>query len=183
MPKIAKYHSHFSLRGNLTSLLLVIILLFNVCGYFILFNVVQKNIRREIRVRIREGTRESELTLIEVSGFNDPEIKWIEPDKEFTYHGNMYDVVKIARKGGKQLYYCIDDVKEKELIVDFQKKHESNQKARKLLSNITTVFTLPISSPFHINEASEQAFCVSYFDIKSKIREVADPPPKAVFTV
>jgi hypothetical protein len=176
-----KYDHLQKLKGRLSSLILVSILAFNVCGYYIYFNLAQDNIRREIRARIREGSKEKDLTVIEISGDSANEIRWIKPNKEFTYQGNMYDVVKIKQRNGRKAYYCINDTKENKLIADFSRKCESNQKARKLVSSFSQNYVFQPESLFHINETSNHDFTILSFDIRSKIKEVCVPPPKYSF--
>jgi hypothetical protein len=180
MHKEVKYHVSFTLREKLSSLLLVIILLFNVCGYYIFFNVVQNNIRHDIKEQIRAGMTESELTMIEITVQNEAEIRWIEHNREFTYRGNMYDVVKIKPVRDGKILYCINDIRERKLITDFAKKNESNQKVRKLLSNFSNNFLPQPGMLRYINESSDQDFLLYTFDIQSKIKETADPPPKLI---
>jgi len=180
MQKEIKYFGSYKVTGKLSSLLLVIILLFNVCGYYIIFNVVQNNIRHDIKEQIREGMTESELTMIEITVQNEAEIRWIEHNREFTYRGNMYDVVKIKPVRDGKILYCINDIRERKLITDFAKKNESNQKAKKLLGNFSTNFLPQPGLLRYINESSDQDFLLYTFDIQSKIKETADPPPKLI---
>jgi len=179
MTSFLRYCSYNSIQGKLTCFCLVLILLFNVCGYHIFFNLAQSNLRREIKTRIREGLNEDELTFIEVSARNDAEIMWIKPKKEFSYHGNRYDVVKINYKDGRTYIHCINDIKENKLITEYSKNSESNQKARKLLNNIFTCFVANIDLFFHIRETSDHDYYSYQSDLNLIIKEIADPPPKS----
>jgi hypothetical protein len=164
--------------GKSTSFLLIIILLFNVCGYFILFDVLQEKNHRDIKARINQGIREKELTVIELNSINVSEIKWIEANKEFTWQGNMYDVVKFDIRNGTRCIYCINDTRERKLVREFEDQNDQAQKTRKLLTNFSLVF-LPHPSPIpFILESSDQDFCINQSIITTKIREIADPPPK-----
>jgi hypothetical protein len=164
--------------GKAAPLMMIIILLFNVCGYFILYDVLQAKTHREIKARINAGINEKELTVIELNSLNAAEIHWIEADKEFTWHGNMYDVVKSDIKNGVKQIYCLNDTKERKLIKEFEDKNDQAQKTRKLLTNFSLVFLpQPSSNPF-ITESTDQDFFTRQSYIKSKIREIADPPPK-----
>jgi hypothetical protein len=177
-PECLKYHVKALIRGKIASLLMLLIFLFNVCGYYICFQFVQSEIRREIQARIREGLDNSELTVITVSANDNLEVRWIKPDKEFTYHGSLYDVVKTELKNGKIVYHCINDSREKKLINDFNKKNESNQKSRKILTSHNTSYFAQFRALAHINEISDRDFYSMPFDYISRIKEVSDPPPK-----
>jgi hypothetical protein len=167
-------------KGKIISLLLLTIMLFSVCGYFVLFNLAQNQIQREIKSRIRHGLIDSELTIIEVTVQNATEIRWIKPGKEFTYRGNMYDVVTVTEKNGKTLLKCINDIREKKLIRDFAKNAESSQKARKLINNISLTYIFQEEFYHNINETSNHEYYTRPNDLASKIIEIADPPPKSI---
>jgi hypothetical protein len=169
-----------SFRKFLASALLLFFL-FNIGGYFIWYNIARSNIQKEIKQEIRKGLAEKDLTQISVPVGDESAIAWIKPGKEFTYAGAMYDVVKSEIRKGRKIYYCIDDVKEKKLVAGFAKMNESNQKARKLLSNFQYIFVIQPGSYYHINETTDHEFCISPFEISLNDVEITLPPPKAVF--
>jgi hypothetical protein len=152
--------------------------LFNIGGYYVWFNVIKNKLQKEIRQEIRQGLSEKDLTLIVVPADDESGICWIKPGKEFTYQGNMFDVVKTKINGNKKFYYCINDIKEKKLIADFSKFHGLAQKTRKLLGNFNYVFVLKTESLFHINETSNHDYFIKSLDAASNIEEVTVPPPK-----
>jgi hypothetical protein len=155
--------------------------LFNIGGYFIWFNIIKNKIQKEIRQEIRKGLSEKDLILITVAVNEESEICWIKPGKEFSYRGEMFDVVKIKTSSDKKFFYCINDSKEKKLISGFEKAHESNQKARKLLGNFQYIFVIQPEPLLHINETSNHEYCIKSFDAPSNIEEVTVPPPKFTF--
>jgi hypothetical protein len=165
------------------SVIILMFFLFNIGGYYLWFSFLKFNIQKEIRREIRQGLSENDLTLITVPFNDESGICWIKPGKEFTYRGEMYDVVKIKISNDKKFFYCINDIKEKKLIADFSKANASNQKARKLLGNFLYLYVIQPESFFHINETSNHDFCIKSFDTSSNIEEVAVPPPKLTFPV
>jgi hypothetical protein len=164
--------------GKTISLLLIIVLFFNISGHYIYFNVLQNNIRHEIKTRIRHGLHESELTIIEITAQNQTELTWIKPQKEFTYRGDMYDVVKVIEKNGTRYFHCINDTKENKLIREFAKRAESSQKARRLLSNISLTYIFQEEFYDNIIETSDHEYYTQPFNLTSKIKDTSDPPPK-----
>lgn len=155
--------------------------LFNIGGYYLWFSYVKNNIQKEIRREIRQGLSEKDLTLISMPVNDESGICWIKPGKEFTFNGKMYDVVKITINNNRKFYYCIDDVKEKNLIAGFSKIPESNQKARKLLASFHYVYVIQPESFFHIIETANLNYYMKSFDTASTVKEVTIPPPKPVF--
>jgi hypothetical protein len=171
----------FSTLRKYLSVIILMFFLFNIGGYYLWFNYVKNSIQREIRREIRQGLSEKDLTLITVPVNDESGICWIKPGKEFTYMGEMYDVVKIRIRDNQEFIYCINDHKEKKLVAGFSKMNESSQKARKLLGNFHHIYVIQPESFFHINETSDHDYYIRSFDATSKIVEVTIPPPKFVF--
>jgi hypothetical protein len=168
----------FSTSRKYLSVIILMLFLFNIGGYYLWFSIVKSNIQKEVRQEIRKGLSEKDLTLITVPVNDEKGICWIKPGKEFTYQGKMYDVVKSKISDNKRLYYCIDDIKEKKLIAGFSKMNETNQKARKLFVKFQNINVIQPETVFHINETSIHAYCIRSFNTKSNIEEVTIPPPK-----
>jgi hypothetical protein len=165
--------------GISVAIFLIAILFFNIFGYFIYFNFLQNNIRKEISSRMRQGMHDSELSIIEVNSRNLSELQWIKPNKEFRFRGCLYDLVKTAQKDGKEFLYCINDTRESKLISDFAKNTESNQRAKKLLSNFISANYISCETNFSpVDICNIYHFSISHFNILLNIREINDPPPK-----
>jgi hypothetical protein len=154
-------------------------MLFNVCGYSVWFNIAENRIRREIKAQIRQGLEEKDLSVIEVEKGRESGIKWLERGKEFIYRGEMYDVVRMESFGNKQVYHCIQDVKEKKLIAGFARNHDSSQKTRKLLSYFQFNFINNPQVQLNTPIILEHEYGSSPFNICNNITEITDPPPKA----
>jgi hypothetical protein len=169
-----------SLRKYL-AIIVLMFFLFNIVGYYLWFGYVKNNIQKEVRREIRKGLADKDLTLITVPIGDESGICWIKAGKEFTYRGEMFDVVKIKISKDKKYFYCINDVKEKKLISDFSKNNESDRGARKLLSNFTYIYILQQGSFFHILETSDYGYCIKSFNTASVATDVISPPPKFIF--
>jgi hypothetical protein len=178
---MSNHYKKFGFKGPgiILSLFLIIILLFNIFGYFIYFNILQSNIRHEISDHIRNGLHDSELTIIEINSQNSLEIKWIKPSKEFSYHGYLYDVAKVVEKDGRKYYHCINDTKEDKLIREFAKNTDSSQKAKKLLNNFaSSTYLINEATYKSLNTSTNHNFSIPHFNVILNIREISDPPPK-----
>lgn len=167
-----------TLRKYLSAIILMFFL-FNIVGYYLWFSYVKNNIQKEIRQEIRKGLEDKDLTLITIPIDDESGLCWIKPGKEFTYHGEMFDVVKIKISNNKKYIYCINDTKEKKLIADFSKNNESSgPKARKSPANFHYIFVIQSESLHLILEFSNLNYCIKSFDIASAIKEITIPPPK-----
>ncbi|MDX1830090.1 MAG: hypothetical protein R3342_11145 [Lutibacter sp.] len=148
------------------------------------FKYLQHNIQQEINNEIKEGLNEKDLSVVIIPLKDENKIIWTKKNKEFKYKGLMYDVVKTKIKNGNRYYYCINDVKEKQLITSFfrnnRRKNKSLLKLKKILSKkyLSNKFSKKIS----IKNTNIYLFENQEF-YKSKILEVLSPPPEFNFSI
>ncbi|NOZ35224.1 MAG: hypothetical protein GXO80_07995 [Chlorobi bacterium] len=167
-----------------TSLILLIIILFVSNEYYLYFKYLQYNIHQEVKQEIKKGLDEKDLTLIIVPFNNEKEIIWTKKNKEFKYKGSMYDIVKTKIKNKKNYYYCINDIKEKQLITSFSK---NNRRRKRTLYKIKQV----LNNKYFFEKFSFQAaisksdiyFCEHQQFYNSQTIEVLSPPPKFNFNI
>lgn len=160
------------------SAILIVVILFNVAGCYLLFIAKQYIIQKEIKQEIRKGLKDEDLSLIIVSNNDDAGMCWTEPNKEFKYKGEMYDVVKIKIINQKIYYYCINDVKEEKLIAGFYKNHSSKKEER----NIKRAYNdLYIPQQYLLTSNIHPSHIQVRFDFLYKVNFVRDlaPPPKS----
>ncbi len=102
------------------SLVLVIVLLFNLSGYFWIFKYNQVLIRSQVREWIRSGNAGSREEIVVLSfPLNSHEFKWIDK-KEFIYKGKLYDVISRKITGNAIIFHCINDKKEQALFSEYK---------------------------------------------------------------
>lgn len=157
------------------------VILYNTGGYYLWYSTKQNYLQKEVRKHIREGLKEKDLTLIVVKDGNDGELSWIKKGREFSYKGNLYDIVKIKVRGLRSYYYCINDKSEKKLISDFKKSQSSKKEAEKRIKRlINSNFYSPIT--LQINKLYTTDFKYPAFDFhyKSGILKIPSPPPRNI---
>lgn len=164
---------------KLISILIAFVFLFNIGGYYLWFAMLQKGIERRVELQIKQGLKEKDLSVVIVPSKGETGIIWIKPGKEFRYRGEMYDVVYSKTKGQDKLYFCINDIKEKQLIASFHKTHNSKKEADKRIKITFTDRYFPqqqrlsnIISPSDIEYPSEN------IAIFSNILKIPSPPPR-----
>ena len=167
---------------RLVSFILLLLFLFISDGYYLYFRYLQHKINTEVKNEIRKGLKEEDLSLIIVSVNDRQEIFWTRKDKEFRYKGSMYDVVSTEVKGQKIYYYCLNDVKEKQLLARFQ---QTNRRRAKTLMNLKRVmgskyFT---EKPSFTTDLCTTGILFSEYQehYHSLIPETNSPPPKFNF--
>jgi len=105
-----------------------------------------------------------------------------EDKEEFTYEGNMYDVVHKESKAGKVIFYCIEDKKETGLLQAFLKHQNAEknktkmQQAGQFLTELSiSSFPSTISSPEPVSIKHQAHYSFS-FSIANLT--IVTPPPQ-----
>ena len=172
---------------RIISILLLLIFIYNIIGYYTAFKIVRYQIRGEVKRMIKNSVPEEDLVAIHVRNSDKCSLYWTKPGKEFRYKGEMYDVVRQEAEGSSVTYYCIHDFKESKLFADLNKhirKHVAdNPQQRKKTENLTK----KMSQNLFFEKKSDRdvikkALSVKYYmsgDIYcSVIIDPPTPPPK-----
>ena len=165
---------------KISAILLLCFYLPNIGEFYLWFTIKQYGIHQEVRQTIKRGLNEEDLVLIVDSPGNHQGIFWIEKGKEFLYKREMYDVVKSKISGEKTYYYCLNDTKEKQLISDYTKAHDSKSNQDKRLKRIfnNDYFPQYIELPYS-KSATNHRFARLLIYYKSFVSSKPSPPPKA----
>jgi hypothetical protein len=156
------------------------------CGYYCFCSFQMYLAKQSAREKVLKQIPENLLTRICLQDNNNP-VEWEEEGKEFSWNGEMYDVVKIKNEDGKAYAFCISDKKEDKIIDAIEKivksntdnssdsgKHNSVGKS----SIPDWVFELQLDN--HIDEAVAITQN-KYFNFKSALYfnyiEINSPPP------
>jgi hypothetical protein len=163
---------------KLASLALLALFFFNIGGYFFWFRISQQVNYSQVRREIRAGLDDRDLDILRFPPGMINNISWIKPGKEFSYNGELYDVVKSRIEGEDVVYYCLKDTKEKELIARFGRKTREEQQRNKMLKKIPLLsFILqPNSGGSHFASCSD-LFPFCQFLYQPPEMESHSPPP------
>ena len=102
----------------------------------------QQDIKEAMHEKVLEQLKDPDVQIISLSS-NQENISWEENGKEFSLNGQMYDVVKTVKENGQILLYCINDIKEKQLVDSYNEitKHNSSSgKKEKSIDNLINLF-------------------------------------------
>lgn len=98
-------------------------------GFWLCAHVYMCIIKDEISETLRENLYQDSVDIITVTNTAAAkrDLSWTEQSKEFSYRGEMYDVIKIITSGDSTRYFCIKDTKETNLrySVDQHVKNEN----------------------------------------------------------
>lgn len=152
----------FAAMKLFAAIFLLVLLVFQSVGYFLVFKLRQNEIRSEIKQQILSGMPDDKLVLLKIAdsltNIPNKQFLWIHKG-EFRYHGQMYDIARSIRQDGETWFYCIADTKETQLVANLEKKikheMEKNRTGKNQHDNMQRLlspFTLAQFHPPFTNE-------------------------------
>jgi hypothetical protein len=170
--------------------LLILLLALNSSSYFIAFKILEFNIKKEIKTKIKKGVPESELILLKIPALleekSSKEFQMIH-EKEFRYKGEMYDIVKKEKKNDTTYYYCIHDKEETRLFANLEAliiNELNNPDKKKELNSILKIFNsfYLISDKNKLLQPSRSDRIFYYYSdiLISIVKNPLTPPPEFI---
>ncbi len=171
------------------SISLLLIFLFQMTGYFFVFKIQQREIRKEFKRLLQTGIAEDKLVVIEFdknSKFaKSEEIKFIE-SHEILYHNTFYDIVRKEILGSVTRYFCIADHDEtilfarlNRIMKDEMNKNNDRKKQNNNLKQLLNLFAFSVVLHDFNAFASDISSQTNYnFSLKLWIPFPLVPPPK-----
>ena len=153
-------------------------------GYYIGGKAIQLLLKEQARERVLMNAPDSSLLAIELEG-NDNYIVWEEQDREFTYKGHLYDVVRIKKINNRAVYFCIDDSHEDALVNKLNDITKSNQHPvgkTTGMPGVTLVYNQEaIRVECHAPFSPEPVYnCIEFDDaLQRSFASIIVPPPRA----
>ena len=164
-------------------------LFISVTGYHFLFYLAQweikSSVQKKIRSQLKPGDTEQFLfDLTEKKSSESPE--WAS-ENEFSFKGEMYDVLEKRLVKGEIYVQCISDKKETELIKKYQDISRndwggsSKKKTILLLKLINSVYTITCSSGYNkMIHSGQHGWSPHKYPLTITSAEVLTPPPRQV---
>jgi len=172
------------------SISLLLIFLFQMAGFYFVFKIQQREIRKEFKRLLQSGIAEDKLVVIEFDKNCKPakgeEIKFIE-NHEIFFHNTFYDIVRKETLGSVTKYFCIADHDETLLFArlntvmkDEMNKNNERKRQNNSFKQLFNPFTIstnhPILEVFTIDIPPKIYY---QFSLKSWIPFPLVPPPKS----
>lgn len=157
----------------------------DITGYQIIFYFRQEGIKAQMREAIRMQSFSEDETDF-VFSLNDKQaigqLDW-EGDDEFSFNGEMYDVIEKKIKDGKLIIRAIADKQETALLNKAKNHWSQNEKDNKVASE----FYQLLQSLFHSSKAEEVVFIKPLVNrnhfislpLPSQVKKIPTPPPRA----
>ena len=125
------------LTKKLLLLALFLLFLFKIVGYFPIVKINQYLIYKQIERQIANLTPNQFLHKITISTENPnltSRIRWEKPNKDFWHNGTLFDIVRVVKNSKSITYYCIEDKKETNLLLSFEKNSKQTDSQHSVLS-------------------------------------------------
>jgi hypothetical protein len=163
---------------------LLVCFLLNITGYHIIFYLRQQEIKAEMRAAIRVQTYsgdETDFVFLLSDKQSMEQLDW-EGDDEFSYKGEMYDVIEKKITDGKLIIRSIADKQETALLNKAKDPWNQNEKSNKVADEL---FQL-LQSLFHSSKTEELVFIkpsvyrISFISLSLplQVKKIPTPPPR-----
>jgi len=104
---------------QIISFFLLLALLVNLMGYFVIFQCSRMILRCEMAEMIRTGTCEKKYETIRIANTGRGKNAELQDENEISFNGILYDIVKTTRNHEGVTYTCVRDDKEQNLLSKF----------------------------------------------------------------
>jgi hypothetical protein len=165
---------------KIISILLLSIIFLSELGYYFCYTLQQYQVKREVKRELLNNVASFLLEKIELEK-NIQSIEWEEEGKEFYLAGQLYDVHKTIVENGKTILYCLNDVKEEELIKQMNNAAQPGNHKDKSLLKLTLSYCI-VETPLKISAPLSSAICTAFFYFDETAlpanKEINVPPPR-----
>lgn len=163
------------------NIFLLITIFLNTSGYVLIYKKQQYDIKKEMFRKISTIIDLRLLTKLKLSKTSLPEWK---DENEIKFNGSLYDIVKKEDKGSYVILYCINDQKEENVLKNFS-KHFDDQNKNSSSKRTIAVFSFNAVVNFIYTLHKESVFSENIIAnkdcYKSIIKNITSPPPKFSF--
>ncbi|HTM67626.1 MAG TPA: hypothetical protein VL093_14970 [Flavipsychrobacter sp.] len=172
---------------RIVAILILLVLLTGLGGYFVVFKVEQFALRREMKERIKSSLPESQLQHFAFSKQKTSTLDWERKGKEFRLDGDMYDIVRAETEGDTVHFYCLRDDKETKLFAgldQLMKAQTTAGKSGKIAGGLLKIFfsfnSLPVGGYILPSYCFEdvRTFPLFILSTSTGVAEVYSPPPE-----
>lgn len=153
----------------------LVLFLFNSMGYYLLFEINQYLIKKEMSMEI-EKKQKPLIMLCIADADQDDDFRRIHKG-EIQYKGCMYDVAREYKSGRTSVFFCLQDTREDNLMAGLNKAH-LHKLYQAMWEQLTTV-TFP-EQPVDMASSSSAGFSFPRFNtsLQTTWLQTLSPPPK-----
>lgn len=163
------------------SYLLFVTLLATCFGPFCSFLINKARIQQAMESRIEEILPDSILIAFYLPESGSGDFHWTRKGKEFTYHDEMYDVVRTRLENGRKVLLCLRDTMERKLVKDYAKRETDNRNPVKHIRNLNISWINSTISYIYLITATPVQYVTLSDNFISEVTEILSPPPEEDF--
>jgi len=173
---------------KLLVILLSLCFLLNIAGFHLIFYFRQEGIKAEMREAIRLQSYNQDETdfiflLSDKQGMK--QLEW-EGDDEFSFNGEMYDVIEKKTEDGKLVIRSIAD-KQETVLLNKAKDHwnqneKSNRVADDLFQLLQSLFYSPKTEELVLIKPLVNRPLFISFQLPSQVKKIPTPPPRSALS-
>ncbi|MBL7816145.1 MAG: hypothetical protein JNL70_14095 [Saprospiraceae bacterium] len=175
---------------RITTIFILLLLLFNAFGYYLLFSYEQVQAHRVTLETVPNSSFKVIKMLVSVyADIEDREFEYV--DGSFFYEGKAYTIVKKRIKNDSLELYCLNNMREDQLntqLGDFLNqniisgKNSGNQPAKKILKQYYKRYINPVTNILVVYpKIMEEVFCVFVFKDAMTRKSLSPPSPPPNF--
>ena len=129
-------------------------------GFYAILSFEREEMREKMEQKMLKNINKTDLVCIVENADNFSKIQWERLEKEFSFEGNLYDVVYTEKIDGVKNYYCLSDKDETKLeakidkLLDKQNQHSPLGNHSKLILDFLSQPLISCQNP---------TFCFKYF--------------------
>ncbi|HWB63910.1 MAG TPA: hypothetical protein VG603_10395 [Chitinophagales bacterium] len=101
---------------KIVALFMLLVLAYNMAGFLVIYKILQFKLREKIQADLKWHQSYGTLSVFSSNqGIKSTDFELLGHD-EISHNGRMYDIVKIEKKDGKTIFYCLSDEQETSLL-------------------------------------------------------------------
>lgn len=170
---------------KLLSVIVLCCMLLYIGGYHLVYALYKQGVQHDMREWLlthRDAKLGDHFSFaLKGASVTDPAFEWEEQDREFSYHGALYDVIQLSYEKNSIHITALRDGKENDLARQLQAlDHHRQAKDNKAQFKLFPVF-LPVRQPVVTAQTIEadRLFEEQTTSLPSRTRSIQKPPPRS----
>lgn len=156
-------------------------MLYNIAGYYVVYNVLNIQVKKHVWKLQKGHIPDADLLAFSPDITADADFEWVK-EHEFRYRGNLYDIIRKTETSGCEVWHCIQDEQEQEMLSHLkQQVHQNNghpsKNAKLLIKSIVKdyIVEIPASADVSAIPIAHFSYFVCLF-VQADLKKESPPP-------
>lgn len=157
------------------------IMLYNIAGYYAVYNVLNIQVKKHVWKLQKGQIPDADLLAFSPYITADADFEWVK-EHEFRYRGNLYDIIRKTETVTSEVWYCIQDEREQEMLSHLkQQVHQNNghpaKNAKLLIKSIVKDYIVEIPASVHVSLIrTAHSSCFICLFLQPDLKKESPPP-------